>query len=244
MDQVGCQTRLEVRWFPPSWLLLRNGNGTVGYVDPAWIQNNFRRHPGAVRFTHWPEPMDGLPEPGLPTADVVMVTHHHQDHVKTATLRRLCRKDTVVLAPARCADLLGRPFRVVNVGDQVDIEGFEIRVVPAHNVPEGRSVRKQHRDGECVGYVVGAAGATVYHAGDTDLLPEMSKLGAIDIAFLPIGGTFTMDVEEAVRAATAVGARLTVPIHHGKADPADFVAAATERGRRARVLAIGESVRI
>ena len=143
-------TRLEVRWFPPSWLLLRNEAGTVVYVDPAWIQANFRRHPGAVRFTHWPEPMDGLPEPDMPTADVVLVTHHHQDHVKTATLRRLCREDTVVLAPARCADLIGRPFRPVCTGDQVDIGGFQIRGVPAHNLPEGHSTRKQHREGERV----------------------------------------------------------------------------------------------
>lgn len=115
--------------------------------------------------------------------------------------------------------------------------------MPSRNTPEGRSTRKQHKPGECVGYVLSAGGRRIYHAGDTDLLPEMADLGAIDVAFLPVGGTFTMDAEEAVEAAQVIGAKLTVPIHFRKeSDAAAFVEGATRAGVLARRLGIGETL--
>ncbi|MBI4772802.1 MAG: MBL fold metallo-hydrolase [Deltaproteobacteria bacterium] len=65
-------------------------------------------------------------------------------------------------------------------------------------------------------------GEGLYHAGDTDLIPEMSGLGRVDVALLPIGGTYTMNVVEAVRAVTTIRPKLVIPIHHQSAYPGEF----------------------
>jgi L-ascorbate metabolism protein UlaG (beta-lactamase superfamily) len=63
------------------------------------------------------------------------------------------------------------------------------------------------------------ADKTIYHAGDTDLIPEMRKLGRLDVALLPIGGKFTMDRGEAVAAAIAINPRIVIPMHRFETDP-------------------------
>ena len=74
------ENRLQLRWFPAAWVLLEY-QGHVLYIDPAWIQHNFLGHPGKAIYAHYPDPMDGLPEPDMPKADVIVVTHNHQDHI-------------------------------------------------------------------------------------------------------------------------------------------------------------------
>ncbi len=103
---------MEITWFPPSWLLIKTKDKVI-YIDPAWIQKNFDKYPKKIIFSHYPEPMDGLPEPDLPKADIILITHHHQDHIKTVALNRLATKSTRVFAPSKCAELIGRPFEVV-----------------------------------------------------------------------------------------------------------------------------------
>ena len=65
-------------------------------------------------------------------------------------------------------------------------------------------------------------GKTIYHAGDTDFIPEMKELSDVDVALLPIGGTFTMDIQEAVEAAIAIKPKIVIPMHNFKADPKEF----------------------
>lgn len=65
-------------------------------------------------------------------------------------------------------------------------------------------------------------GKTIYHAGDTDFIPEMRELGAVDVALLPIGGTFTMDIQESVEAAIAIKPKIVIPMHNLEADPQEF----------------------
>lgn len=65
-------------------------------------------------FSHYPQPIDGLPEPDLPLADIIIVTHHHQDHVKTATIDRLSKQDTMIFAPVKCSNLIKCPFKIVS----------------------------------------------------------------------------------------------------------------------------------
>jgi len=212
---------VSIRWFPPSWLLIKAG-GEVIYIDPAWVQKNFEHYPKKVIYSHYPEPMDGLPEADLPIADIILVTHHHQDHVKTATLARLAGDGTRIFAPPACAGLVGKPFTPIGPGSEYDVTGIKIRAVHACNTPQGNSTRKVHHRGECVGYLLTAGGKTLYHAGDTDLIPEMGALGSVDAAFLPIGGTFTMDVREAAQAVAVIRPKIAVPMHYLKASAQEF----------------------
>lgn len=212
---------VSIKWFPPSWLLIKTTNKVV-YIDPAWIQKNFNSYPKKIIFSHYPEPIDGLPEPDLPKADFILITHHHQDHVKTATIKRLATGKTKIYAPAKCAELIGQQFNEVKVDDQIIENGIKIKAVFAYNTPEGKSTRKVHHKGEGVGYLITVNGKTIYHAGDTDFIPEMRGLGDVDVALLPIGGTFTMDIEEAIEAAVTINPRVVIPMHYLKANPQEY----------------------
>lgn len=206
------ENMLTIRWFPPSWLLIKTKDKVI-YIDPAWIQKNFNSYPNKVIYSHYPKPMDGLPEKDLPKADIILITHHHQDHIKTATIDRLSTTKTEIYATKLCSHLVGRKFHVVKPDDEFDLGWIKIHAVYAYNTSEGHSTRKVHHKGECVGYVLNIDGKTIYHAGDTDIIEEMNELGNIDVAFLPVGGTFTMDIGEAIRAITLIQPKHFIPLH-------------------------------
>jgi L-ascorbate metabolism protein UlaG (beta-lactamase superfamily) len=243
-NKASAARGIEIRWFPPSWLLIKTPNKIL-YIDPAWIQKEFDLYPPRVIFSHHPDAMDGLPEPDLPRADIVLITHHHQDHVKTATLNRLVTDHTAIFAPAKCAELIGREFHRVQPGAEADQDDVHIKAVHAYNTPEGHSTNKFHHKGEGVGYLLTVGGHTLYHAGDTDFIPEMKELGSVDVAFLPVGGTYTMDAGEAVQAARAIRPRVLVPMHFLKSTSAAFRQHSTGLGKTTlEVLDIGGSLNL
>jgi len=95
-------------------------------------------------------------------------------------------------------------------GQKLNIEGLEIEAVPAYN-----KARAFHpKASNFVGYIISAGGIKIYHAGDTDFIPEMEKL-KVDIAMLPVGGTYTMDAQEAALAADSIKPKIAVPMHYG-----------------------------
>ena len=144
-----------------------------------------------------------------------------------------------------CAEeLAGRDVTVVKPGDEFDAAGFHVRVVDAYNTPEGSSTMKAHVKGQCVGYVITADDLRIYHAGDTDLIPEMSHLGDIDVALLPVGGTYTMDAEEAARAAREIVPGVAVPMHTRGEDPQPFAAALKDSDTAVVVLDPSDEMRV
>jgi L-ascorbate metabolism protein UlaG (beta-lactamase superfamily) len=211
---------VRLKWFPPSWLQIR-GQGQLIYIDPAYMTTYFAKHPSRIEFSRWPDPIDGLPEE-LEKADVILVTHDHKDHCKDATVDRLSRSDTLVIGPKCCMKKLNKKMEVIQTGEKLDLNGAEVKTVEAYNTKQGSSTKKVHHKGNGVGYVLTVEGKTIYHAGDTDLVPEMRELGNVDVALLPIGGTFTLDVREAVEAAVTINPKLVVPMHHLRADPQEF----------------------
>ena len=111
---------------------------------------------------------------------------------------------------------------MINPGESVSYGYLTVRAVHAYNTPEGKSTKKVHHKGNGVGYLIQSTGKTIYHAGDTDIIPEMTSLGRVDLAFLPIGGTYTMNLEEAVEAAALIRPKMVIPIHHLRADAKIF----------------------
>ena len=211
-----------IKFFQPSWFQIKYKNEII-YIDPAWMRTLFTNYPKKVEFSRWPDPIDGLPEKDLEKADIILITHHHKDHCKRVTVNRLKKKDTLIIAPEQCLTELGEDIKVIGPGEEISLGNILVKAVDAYNTPEGSSTRKVHKKGKCVGYLISMAGKRIYHAGDTDFIPEMKKLGKVDVAMLPIGGTFTMDVDEAVEAALVIEPNIVIPMHFKKkGNPHEF----------------------
>ncbi len=145
-------------------------------------------------------------------ADLILVTHDHRDHFSPDDIAKISKADTVVVAPASVAQKFPSAV-VVKPGDAITANGVALEIVPAYN-PN----KKFHpKSAGFVGYIVTVNGKRIYHAGDTDLIPEMANLKA-DIALLPVSGTYVMTALEAAEAANTIHPALAIPMHYGDPD--------------------------
>jgi L-ascorbate metabolism protein UlaG (beta-lactamase superfamily) len=149
----------------------------------------------------------GFPEVG----DVILITHDHPHHCSPDDVKWLRKGATVIVAPEACAAKFKGDVRTVVPGDNLTIRGVTIEVVPAYNLDKQFHLKEAGG----VGYIVTTVeGIRVYHAGDTDLIPEMDQVEA-DVVLLPIGGTYTMDAAEAAQAANKIKPQVAIPMHWG-----------------------------
>ena len=212
---------IVIKWFPPSWLQLKIGKQIL-YVDPAYLRTNFTNYPKRIEFSKWPDPIDGLPEE-LEKADIILITHHHKDHCKAVTVNRLKKPNTLIIAPKKCMKEIGKETKSIKSGNHLVVGDVSINVVNAYNLVKEGASKLMHKKGIGVGYLISAEGKKLYHPGDSDFIPEMNSLKDIDVAFLPIGGRgFTMDFNEAMKAAVSISPKMVVPIHRFEADPVKF----------------------
>jgi L-ascorbate metabolism protein UlaG (beta-lactamase superfamily) len=163
-------------------------------------------------------------------ADLILITHDHQDHYSEADVRKLSGPSTLVLA-----GFAAPGAQRMRPGDKKKIGELEIEALPAYNIVKARNHPKSAL---YCGFVLSAEGVRLYDAGDTERIPEM-KAVSCDIVFLPLGQTYTMNsVDEAVQAALDVKAAIAVPIHYGlyegtARDADGFVAALRAKGVQA-----------
>lgn len=141
--------------------------------------------------------------------DLVLVTHGHEDHCDPVTISRIVKDGATVVAAASCADRIAGDVRALSAGQVLKVGSIVIAALDAYN-----REKSFHPRGEGVGFLVAVDEGSIFHAGDTDDIPETRGLKP-DVALLPVGGTYTMDVPEACRAAASIGAALTVPMHYG-----------------------------
>jgi L-ascorbate metabolism protein UlaG (beta-lactamase superfamily) len=178
----------QVTWYRQAALGFADGERTV-YVDP------------------WGTPPDAAP------ADVILITHAHFDHFQPEEIARLSTSATELVAPHDvAAELTGRVTPVAP-GETHEVGGLRFVTVPAYNTRE-EALAFHPKANRWVGYVLEFGGTSYYHAGDTDHAPELDEVRT-DVAFLPIGGHYTMDAVAAGGLARAIAPSLAVPFHYG-----------------------------
>ena len=150
----------------------------------------------------------------LPKADLILITHDHFDHLSPEDILKLLKTETIVISmPAARKKLPSqvRKFIALSPGDSITIDDLKITTVPAYNLKKEYHPRAKGY----LGFILTWNHKTIYHAGDTDFIPEMRQIHA-DVAFLPVDGKYTMKAYEAAKAADAIHPKVAIPIHWGK----------------------------
>ncbi|MEM0333357.1 MAG: MBL fold metallo-hydrolase [Candidatus Aenigmatarchaeota archaeon] len=175
------------------------GRVTV-YIDPFQIK--------------FPKEKDG---------DIVLITHDHFDHCSIDDIKKIIHPQTVIIAAKMCKGKIDNLKGSVNTimyfepGDSINVNDVIIKAVPSYNVNKFRSPGQvfHPKDSKYLGFIIDINGIKVYHAGDTDLIQEMSEFGRIDVAILPVSGVYVMTVEEAVEAVKILKPKFAIPMHYG-----------------------------
>jgi len=207
---------LDFKWLGHSGFFIKTENKIV-YIDPYQIKSGEK-------------------------ADIILLTHPHYDHCSIQDIGKIAKDGTIIVMSQGCQSKIAKldkkiEMKIMDVGETIDL-GIKIGAVPAYNINK----EFHPKDERWLGYVLKIGNIVVYHAGDTDLIPEMSKLaGKVTIALLPVGGNFTMDAEEAAEAASIIRPSLAVPVHYGSgigdSDAGEnFVNLCRERGIKAEIL--------
>ena len=223
---------LELKWLGHSGFLIKSSTpegvpsseGKIIYIDPYNIKE------------------------GLEKADLILITHSHYDHCSVADMKKIIKQGTKIFMTADCQSKIARfdvgiKMEIVEPGQELVFGNIKISTLPAYNTDKPFHAKDEF----WVGYLIKINNVFIYHAGDTDVIPEMQKLtgykqqGKKLVALLPIGGRFTMSVEEAVEAAKLIKPSLAIPMHYGSIvgtedDAKEFCELCEEEGINAKVL--------
>jgi L-ascorbate metabolism protein UlaG (beta-lactamase superfamily) len=142
-------------------------------------------------------------------ADIILITHPHFDHCSSDDIEKVKKPSTIFVTEAESAKKLAGDVRVVKPGDRLNIMGIDIEAVPAYNTDKDF----HPKNNGWLGFIITIDGVRVYHAGDTDLIPEMENL-SVDIALLPVSGTYVMTAAEAIEAAKKIKPKVAIPMHY------------------------------
>ena len=146
-------------------------------------------------------------------ADYIFITHDHYDHYDAASIRNVMKEGTFFIVPKCLEEQIKKmtfQYIVVEANQHYKVGTIEFDTVPAYNLDKSYHPKEK----ECVGYNVYVDGLYYYVMGDTDALEELEQVKT-DVCFIPIGGVYTMDVEEAIRYVNTIEPKKAIPIHYG-----------------------------
>lgn len=213
---------IELKWLGHSGFLIKN-HKTI-YIDPYNIKADSEK------------------------ADIILITHSHYDHCSIADIKNIIKDGTKILLTADCQSKMTRfdipiDMQIIEPNQELSFGEIKISTLSSYNIE-----KPFHQKTEgWVGYLIKINGVIIYHAGDTDFIPEMQKLTGYKqpdkqfIALLPIGGRFTMNAEEAAEAAKLIQPTLAIPIHYGsiigaREDAEEFAKLCREKGIEVKIL--------
>jgi len=143
-------------------------------------------------------------------ADVILVSHEHYDHCSPADVKKIQKDSTIIVTEADSAKKLSGDVKTMKPGDKITVSGIPIEAVPAYNTNKAF----HPKENGWLGFILTVDGVRIYHAGDTDDIPEMASF-QVDIALLPVSGTYVMTAEEAVEATKKIKPKVVIPMHYG-----------------------------
>ena len=149
-------------------------------------------------------------------ADIIFITHDHYDHYSEEDIDKVINENAVIVIPE---ELLTKVLKnginknaiiTVEPNQKYMVQGIKFETVPAYNTNK----TFHPKENDWVGYVIEINGVKYYIAGDTDITEENKKVKC-DVAFVPVGGTYTMNFEEAAQLVNEIQPKVAVPIHYG-----------------------------
>ena len=149
-------------------------------------------------------------------ADVIFITHDHYDHYSEEDIDKVVKGDTIIVVPEDLkTKLLKKEWKEENIitvrpNESYTAKNIEFKTIPAYNVNK----QFHPKENAWVGYLLEIEGITYYIAGDTDMTEENKKVKC-DVAFVPVGGTYTMDYQEAAELINEIRPEIAVPTHYG-----------------------------
>jgi L-ascorbate metabolism protein UlaG (beta-lactamase superfamily) len=186
-DNGGSSLLKNVQHLKNSTIRMEAGAKVI-YFDPVWLDD------------------------AKQDADIIFITHTHGDHYSLQDIKKLMKKDAVLVVPEDGVEAAQKEgitnIKTVVPNKNYYVGGIRFKTVPMYNIDKPWHPRSSN----WVGYIVTANNADYYFAGDTDVYPEMRYIKA-DVAFLPVGGTYTMNSQEAIEAAKLIDPEIAVPIH-------------------------------
>ena len=183
-------------------------------VKLTWLGHDaFRIEDGQVIYIDPFEIKEGA------KADLVLISHEHDDHCSIADLKKVVTSNTVLVAHAQSKNALSKlqakEIKIVKPGDRLTLGSVTVEAVPAYNTNKFREPGKffhPKEDGK-LGFIVTVKGVRIYHAADTDHISEMKNM-APDLALLPVSGTYVMTAKEASEAAASIKPKIAIPMHY------------------------------
>ena len=184
---------VKISWLGHDGFKIKNGK-TV-YVDPYEIK-------------------------GGEKADILLISHDHSDHCSPEDVEKIVSENTTIITTAeskrKLAKTKAKEIRVTKPGEKITIDAISIETVPAYNVNKFRSpgVPFHPKQNSMLGFIITVNNVRIYHAGDTDSIPEMERFN-VDIACIPVSGTYVMTAEEAAESTKHIKQKLAIPMHYG-----------------------------
>jgi len=188
---------INLKWLGHSSFRIITGDKKVIYIDPYRIYGEDHE---------------------IEKADFIFITHSHYDHCSIEDIQKIAKDNTTIICPADISSKLRHINQKINIklaeiGQRQDLieEVIKFWPVPAYNINKVYHSKEE----EWVGYIIQINDTLIYHAGDSDLIPEMKSIEGIDIALLPVGGTYTMNAGEAAKAVSIIKPKIAIPMHYG-----------------------------
>ena len=187
---------VEIKWLGHASFLIKNSK--VIYIDPYNLSEDLEK------------------------ADLILITHSHYDHCSIADINKIIKENTKIICTADCQSKILKTnipikFEVVEPGQDLQFDSIKISTLPAYNTDKHFHPKEEL----WVGYLIKMNDVLIYHAGDTDVIPEMQTLTGYNhadkkfVALIPVGRRYTMTSEEASEAAKLIKPYLAIPMHYG-----------------------------